>query len=398
MSLHVIFPKLWQMLPKHKVIMVLWIVLLSPFAWIYGLVVTCRKFYFYFKPSQKLKKREQKQDGYIGDYIDDYHVHVVGNMTSGGNNKTPMILCLAEQYLQQNRKIAIISRGYGRDKAVNKKINEQGKNSSNANLSNTNLYGLQINPEKIKQSLSNSCQLYGDEPVMLFHRLMQNYDVNHFQIWIGSNRQQLVQTILSNFPEVQEIISDDGLQHYPLYRDNNFIMYREEKNQWSLPIGPFREPRFLRYLNMNSNTKNHFINIEKEIRLMPLYWQKIQHPSDFSQEVPLLKIPLLSLNTNLNTHLKKIHVVAGIARPSRFYDTLEILNITKQQQIHYHLQDHQAFSDAWLNDFYKNINLNHEIVVMTEKDFVKCHDFLMKNPQYANISYYLVMNLEKIPM
>ena len=107
-------------------------------------------------------------------------VIVVGNISVGGTGKTPVVRKLAEQYLGQGKKPAIISRGYG------------------AKASN---YPFVVN----RNTLSTQC---GDEPAMLYDALK-----GQVSIIISPSRVDSVKMIEQDFKDIDVIICDDGLQH-----------------------------------------------------------------------------------------------------------------------------------------------------------------------------------------
>ena len=69
-------------------------------------------------------------------------VVVVGNLTAGGNGKTPVVVWLVEQLQQHGIRVGVVSRGYG------------GKAAS---------YPLLLNPEYPHREA-------GDEPVLIYQR------------------------------------------------------------------------------------------------------------------------------------------------------------------------------------------------------------------------------------
>ena len=73
-------------------------ILLLPFSWVYELVVRCKTFLY---SSRTLEPKRLK-----GAVIS------VGNLTVGGTGKTPMVLWLAEKFLGEGKRVAILSRGY----------------------------------------------------------------------------------------------------------------------------------------------------------------------------------------------------------------------------------------------------------------------------------------------
>lgn len=121
----------------------------------------------------------------------------VGNLTVGGTGKTPMVLWLAEKFLSEKKRVAILSRGY------------RGANNSSDEV------------ELLKQRLGNRV-LFGVGPD------------RH-----ASGRQ------LEAHESIDVFLLDDGFQHLQLARDLDILMLdgsRKLKNEWLLPAGTLREP------------------------------------------------------------------------------------------------------------------------------------------------------------
>ena len=88
-------------------------------------------------------KRTCYQRGWRRQYRLPHPVVSVGNLTVGGTGKTPFVIWLARQIHAQGRRVAILSRGYGRQKALQNMIVSDG------------------------ESLKADWQLAGDEPVLI---------------------------------------------------------------------------------------------------------------------------------------------------------------------------------------------------------------------------------------
>lgn len=135
-------------------------------------------------------------------------VVIVGNITVGGTGKTPLIQHLATSLAQQHIRVGIISRGYGGDLQIVSKVDPQGSPAH-----------------------------FGDEPVLLARS-------TGCPVFIGRDRAAAGQALLKAHPDVQVILSDDGLQHYRLGRDIELAVIDGQRgwgNGWLLPLGPLRE-------------------------------------------------------------------------------------------------------------------------------------------------------------
>jgi tetraacyldisaccharide 4'-kinase len=121
----------------------------------------------------------------------------VGNLTVGGTGKTPMVLWLAEKFLAEGKRVAILSRGY------------RGSGGTS------------------------------DEIELLKHRLK-----NRVLFGVGTNRFAAGRQLESRQP-IDVFLLDDGFQHLQLARDLNILMLDGSvklKKEWLLPAGILREP------------------------------------------------------------------------------------------------------------------------------------------------------------
>jgi tetraacyldisaccharide 4'-kinase len=135
-------------------------------------------------------------------------VVVIGNLTVGGVGKTPLLLSLAEALRVRGMRPGIISHGYrGRSDDV-----------------------MEVNAD-------SDPVLAGDEPVVLARR-------SQCPVFVGRDRIAAGRALLAAYPECNLVLSDDGLQHYRLGRDIEIAVFdaRGAMNGWLLPAGPLREP------------------------------------------------------------------------------------------------------------------------------------------------------------
>ncbi|MFV8767755.1 tetraacyldisaccharide 4'-kinase, partial [Yersinia enterocolitica] len=135
-------------------------------------------------------------------------VIIVGNLTAGGNGKTPVVIWLVEQLKQRGYRVGVVSRGYG------------GK---------SDVYPLLL-------SNSTTTSQAGDEPVLIYQRTTA-------PVAVSPKRSDAVQALLKSH-DLDFIITDDGLQHYALQRDFELVVIdgvRRFGNGWWLPAGPMRE-------------------------------------------------------------------------------------------------------------------------------------------------------------
>ncbi len=259
-------------------------------------------------------------------------VIVIGNIFVGGTGKTPLVLWAVDLLANAGFHPGIIARGYGGDGIVQR-----------------------VTPHSDPSSA-------GDESVLLARRTGR-------PIFIGPKRVQVAQALLAAHPECDILISDDGLQHYALGRDLEIAVVdgtRGVGNGLLLPAGPLREPA------------NRLQSVDAVVCNGP--------PSTL--DVPCLAMALTGDRwTNLSqperefsaadVNGKRVHAIAAIGNPGRFFEHLRTQNL---QVVERTFPDHHRFR---LDDL---AFAGDDIVLMTEKDAVKCAVFAKPNWWYLPVN------------
>ncbi|OOF57772.1 tetraacyldisaccharide 4'-kinase [Rodentibacter genomosp. 2] len=256
-------------------------------------------------------------------------VVIVGNLSVGGNGKTPVVVWLVEEIKKRGLRVGVISRGYG---------------------SHAKTYPLLV-------TANTHSHEGGDEPVLIVQR-------TGVPVVISPNRRQAIELLLKH-KDCDIIISDDGLQHYQLQRDVEIVVMDAERalgNGFVLPAGPLRElPSRLKTVDfvITNSGKNQYSDA-----VMTL--------------VPHYAINLKTNEKRLLSDFQSGAAIAGIGHPPRFFTMLEKLGIKLIQTQGF--QDHQHFERAQLEQFSQN-----QPLFMTEKDAVKCREFAKENWWYVPV-------------
>ena len=290
--------------------------LLLPLSWLYGLVSGLIRLSYRLG----LKKAWRAP----------VPVAVVGNLTAGGNGKTPVVIWLVEQLQQRGSRVGVVSRGYG------------GKAAS---------YPLLL-------SNDTSTAEAGDEPVLIFQR-------TGAPVAVSPARREAVQALL-HAHDLQLIITDDGLQHYKLARDKEIVVIDGERrfgNGWWLPAGPMRE-RASRLRSVDAIIVNGGIAQAGEIPM---------------QLRPGLAVNLRSGERRDVASFDNVVAMAGIGHPPRFFATLESCGVLPVKTVA--LADHQALTQASVSALVNP----QQTLLMTEKDAVKCRGFAEANWWYLPV-------------
>ncbi len=287
-------------------------IFLLPLSWLFQLVSFFRRsFYKIFRSK--------------ADLIDSCII-VVGNITVGGVGKTPFVAHLARCCKDKGLRVGVVARGYGR-----------------------------TDESSLIEVLNDSDAVeVGDEALMLKQQIS-------CPIAVAADRTKAAMYLNDKY-DLDVIISDDGLQHYNLARNYEIVVVDGERlfgNGRCLPAGPLREP--ISRLNtvdlVISNGEN------------ALY--EYQYTVSYSEFVSLTSADVKkSFEDFANV---KVHAVAGIGSPKRFFAVLEKADLDIIPHV---FTDHYTYKQA---DIEFNDNLP---IIMTEKDAVKCREFNTENAWY----------------
>ena len=263
-------------------------------------------------------------------------VVVVGNITVGGSGKTPLVIALVEALRAEGYHPGVLSRGYG-GRDVRSKAAVAG----------------------VDAMAEDAADRFGDEPVLIARR-------TGLPVFVGKRRPDVARALLAAHPDVDVLVSDDGLQHYALARNFEIAVFdaRGAGNRALLPAGPLREP-LSRLLEVDAIVLNG-----PETTLPPLPggavppkppFRMTLEPSDaYRVNDPAMTRPLSGFRG------RRLTAAAGMGNPQRFFAMLRTAGLSFHRMP---LDDHHAYRS---NPFERR---NSEAVLMTEKDAVKCARF-----------------------
>lgn len=248
-------------------------------------------------------------------------VIVVGNIFIGGTGKTPLTIWLAEALRAAGFSPGIISRGHG------------GSDSA---------------PRQVTPGLS--AREAGDEPLLIARR-------TGCPVVVGRDRGAAGRALLAAHPQVDVILTDDGLQHYALQRDIEIMLFdgRGVGNGWLLPAGPLREAPSRRRDFTIVNAPELTPALRAAVGGAPF---RMQLAGEFAE--PLrggARVPLSSLAG------RRLVAACGIGNPQRFFTLLRGAGLEVAELP---LPDHHDFQDQPF------AGVDADIILITEKDAVKC--------------------------
>lgn len=274
------------------------------------------------------------QAGLCRSYKAGVPVVVVGNISVGGTGKTPLVVWLVKYFRSLGYQPGVVSRGYGGD---------------------TVDYPYAV-------SNDSPATAAGDEPLLIAQRAS-------CPVVVDPDRVSAVEYLLAHH-QCNIVISDDGLQHWRMSRDIEIVVIDGERrlgNGYVLPAGPLRESaRRLRDYDMI------VVNCDSdEFRMADNECRYIMKPG------PVTSLSGESPATTLEQFRgRKVHAVAGIGNPSRFFNLLQRNGIDVCE---HEFPDHYRYRPE---DFEFEESLP---VLMTEKDAVKCRDLDLDNAWYLGI-------------
>ncbi|MDP2879289.1 MAG: tetraacyldisaccharide 4'-kinase [Sulfuricella sp.] len=273
-------------------------------------------------------------------------VIVVGNISVGGTGKTPLVLWLADFLRQQGYHPGIVSRGYG------------GGTQGAAAV-----------------DIRSDPAVVGDEPLLLARK-------SACPVWVGRDRVAAGKALLRAHTECDVLLSDDGLQHYRLDRDMEIVVVDGDLkfgNGLLLPAGPLREGvsrlGSVDAVVVNGGSLNaamlplSYLS-PKRGRVMRSRFAMFALSNEFEMSLEgevfyNLRQPELRARA-ADFGGKKLHAVAGIGNPQRFFAHLCRLGLAFEEHA---FPDHCAYRPQDLD--YDNA----DALLMTEKDAVKCAGF-----------------------
>ena len=320
--------------------------LLIPLSIIYDFITSCRNFLF--------------DVGLLNSKKFNIPIICVGNLSVGGNGKTPHVDYLSNT-LKKKYKVAIVSRGYNRK--------------------NYNFLYVEKN---------SNFQDVGDEPLMLKQKNPETIVV------VCGNRVKGINKLIKEKPEIDVILLDDGYQHRWINSGLNLLLTSITKpfyKDFLLPYGNLRE-------NKTQCKRADYIVITNSEKANDIYKKEIiSNVSNYCKKeiiftsVKYLK-PVGFFNNEVleNINKREIILITGIADPLPLKNYLD-----KKTTIikHFKFNDHHNYNkEDVINilSYYKSLKDIKKLILTTEKDMVKLiqYEGLFKDLD----PYYLPIEIE----
>lgn len=295
----------------------------------------------------------------------DAKVICVGNLTTGGVGKTPVVCELANHFVVRGKRVAILSRGYG------------GKLSSGNVVVVKNREG---------EILVDDPKLCGDEPCLILQNTVGAV------VLISKDRLKAAKYAIAELG-AEILIMDDGFSNRKIHKDLNILLIDSKKlfgNERLLPLGPLREPvsevKRAQKIVLVSKGDENFGEVK----------EKIRHRFDtrpVSCEMKIDKIYNPKNGAVIDLDGSVVFAFSAIGQPEQFYDYLRPnfdLVGTKT------FDDHHSYKKSEIKNIIElAAQTGAKYIITTQKDYVKVQNlcdtpvFVLKLKQYLNVEELL---------
>ncbi len=305
-----------------------------------------------------------RRRAYQRDWLQQYHlpkpVVSVGNLTVGGTGKTPLVIWLAHQLYTKGLRVAILSRGYGRQGSSQNVMVSDGK------------------------GCVKDWRVAGDEPWMIAQNCPWAI------VAVGPDRHRLGQWVLEQM-DCDYFILDDGYQHMSLYRDVDVLLFDTTDLPGIsdvLPEGRLREPldgitgaEAFVFTRADSLSSIQPVRERLEDSLGHVI-SPIIVKSGLNQIQHLVTGEVRTVDVLLKTPLM---VISGIGNPKSFCHMLMRDGFDVHEEIQF--SDHCAYGQNEVDLIRKKMEqFNRAIVVTTEKDAVKLREWFTEDDPFFVIN------------
>ncbi|WP_459618193.1 tetraacyldisaccharide 4'-kinase [Bordetella sp. 2513F-2] len=279
------------------------------------------------------RKRARYASGRRRAYRPAVPVVVIGNIYVGGTGKTPVVIATVQALRQRGWNPGVVSRGYG--------------------------VRLDAGPRVGRGALDPA--EYGDEPALIAR-------ASGAPIGVHPHRAQAARALLQAHPDVDVLVSDDGLQHLALARDLEIVVQDERGvgNGRLLPAGPLREPpeRLAEadlVITRLASPPRSAAAVPDAAPTATRHIQMWLQPAAVRRLVDGEERRLADFSGPL---AGRVAAAAGIGQPARFFETLRQAGIELRQTLA--LPDHHAYAGSP----FAGLDADH--ILITAKDAVKC--------------------------
>lgn len=311
--------------------------ILLPFSLMFFVIIKLRNFLY--------------EKGFLETYKSPVPVICIGNLTTGGTGKTPVLINIAKKLSDMNFKLAILSRGYKRLSSGFFKVD------------------------------SNDTEKFGDEPVLIKNNLPSA------DVYVCEDRVEGIKKINNN-NTYKFILLDDGFQHKKLYKDYSILVFdltdNSILNKFLLPAGNLRETSSS-IMNSDALVYNFKFSENNTQYDIPIY--KCIYLTDGFYDADNKRVELEEIIAN------KFYAFCGIGKPDGFFNQLieSKLNILRKETF----SDHFRFNKSVINKIIsKAKGSGCDALITTEKDYYRLINFLSEIKNNSLKLFYLKIKAE----
>jgi tetraacyldisaccharide 4'-kinase len=270
----------------------------------------------------------------------------IGNITTGGTGKTPIVKNVAMIFLESGKRVAIISRGYGR---------------------NTKGTVVVCNGKDVLADANSA----GDEPLLLAE------NVRDAIVIVDEDRVRGSKRAINDFG-ADVIVLDDGFQHRHIKRTKDIVLIDAHHSPFDtmlLPAGYRRESKssFSRVdavVVTKANTAAEAAIEMERSELVP-----IGHK--FSSSFRPIAVHHLFGGVKQSLEILKGHsavALCGIAKPESFQQSLHLCRVNVKK--YFNFPDHYRFTTMDVENVLRAFqNSKADYIMTTEKDAVRLREF-----------------------
>lgn len=256
----------------------------------------------------------------------------VGNLTTGGTGKTPIVLEVIK--ILNGKSILVVSKSYKAD------LRQPAE----------------VTLENLKHTF-----MYGDEPCLIKKMAPQAF------VWSGPHKSDTVEFALDYYAlhkiKIDVVIVDDGFSHRTLKRDLDIVLIDVSQplsHYKLLPFGHLRE-------DLEHVFRSQLVIFTQVSNAYP---ETLKFFQDYLSQKNLPVISSFAVS-NVDCRLKKLFVFSAIGNPAQLVKNLKASGFLIVKHIEF--SDHHKFSDSeqksilkqWQTDFAEST------LCATEKDLVK---------------------------
>jgi len=294
----------------------------------------------------------------------------VGNLTTGGTGKTPLVEWIAGELAQTGRRVCILTRGYGRRNPGSQVIVSDGN------------------------EIISDAEQAGDEALLLAERLK-----GQAAVISAADRVLAARWAVENF-QSDVFVLDDGFQHLRVARNLN-ILTIDATNPWGngklLPAGILREsPAELACAHCIVITRADDPDQTEELRReiaaqskdCPVFCSRMR----LSDLRPQPGEPLVAAE---EIRASKIAAFCGLGNPESFF---ALLRHGGYQLAHTQIfRDHHWYTQNDIDRVVReSVSRSAQILLTTAKDAVKLRSFKFDIPCYTADIVIEIENQEKL--